>query len=130
MPRQPIQGLLPQFLDLGGVVARDNLANQLRRGSVFFSYLDHAAGRARIAGSGVVADLRGTKVIFTAAHVLADFERQFDAGEMSLAVNRPTGHFMVKPEFPRLVTPRAEHGADAGVLVLPDADAATYFHFG
>lgn len=115
-------------MDLGGEIAQRNLFNQLRQGSVYFSYLE--GERAHVAGSGVIADLAGTKVVLTAAHVLEAFRRKFDAGEMCLSVNRPRGRFVVKPEFPRLSTPRADEGLDAGVIIIPDSDAATYFNFG
>ncbi len=102
----------------------------LCQSSVFFAVRDERHQTTRVAGSGVVVDLHGTKIVLTAGHVLRDFRREFDNGQMILSVNRPCGSFAVRRDSVRLVSPGGDRGADAGVLILPPDQVESYFQFG
>lgn len=106
---------------------RDELADQLQRATVCFGEVNEREQTMRIAGSGVVASLFGLRVILTAGHVLDS--RAFGEGRMGLSVNR-RGRFVVPSHSERLISPGGVHGPDAGVLLLPEIDAGSYFEFG
>jgi hypothetical protein len=120
----------PDFADALVRKQLDDLGALLRQSTVFLAVKDDEDKPTRIAGSGVLADLYGTKVVLTAGHVLRDFKRQFEDGRMMLSINQRRGNFSLRSDCDRHTSDGDEHGADAGVLIIPPDQVETYFQGG
>lgn len=107
----------------------DRATQQLGQTTAFFGLKNADERTSKLIGSGVLADLHGTRVILTAGHVLRDFAREFDDERVLLSVNR-AGSFVPDRNAIRVFSKGGDHGPDAGVLVLPEPQASSYFHFG
>lgn len=107
----------------------EQLTSQLCQSTAFLGVRDENLRTSTLIGSCVLADLHGTRIIFTAGHVIRDFARAFDDGNVFLSVNKGAGGFRLDTNVVRMCSPGGDHGADAGVLVLPPAQATSYFHF-
>ncbi len=123
---EPIAGIVRESLTrhLPG------LEELLRQCTVFFGVVDEKAETVKIAGSGVLADLQGTKVVLAAGHVLRDFRNQFNDELVWLSINASHGHLVIRRDATRLYSPDGDAGADAGVLMLPPDQVETYFQYG
>lgn len=107
------------------------LSRHLRRASVWFSAVDPRKGSIEVAGSAVAVDVRGTKVLFTAGHVLREWDRQFKDGQIWLhTAAEGTARLALRPDTVRLWSDGGDEGPDAGLVVLPPDQTETYFQLG
>jgi hypothetical protein len=105
------------------------LIEHLKRQTIYFATCDERTNELRLVGSGVAGDLRGTKVIFTAGHVLRDLERDLAEERVFLSINVPGRLYRLPRHTTFLVTSGGVAGPDAGVVLLAESDASTYFTF-
>lgn len=125
MPFEVVPGLA---LDVVKQI-NERATHQLAQTTAFFGLKNPDEKTSKLIGSGVLADLHGTRVVLTAGHVLRDFAHEFDEERILLSVNR-AGSFAPNRDSIRLISDGGDFGPDAGVLVLPAPQASSYFHFG